>query len=160
LTLASIVFLGALAMPVDSTIGRDPPCANLSLALEVPPMPSVCLDDWIRFNQKLWVDLFWPNNFTLSQPFILVDERLGFWTQGVGVTCLGISCAAPSGPGAIAVGAAGLTATGANLAKDLKDCTSNYTTALNTLAAETDLYQQLQCLIACVSTPPPPPPPP
>lgn len=68
-------------MVPEPTIARDPPCSNLSIAIEEPPIASVCLDDWIRFNQKLWVDLFWPHAFDPNQPFIFVDERLGTWAN-------------------------------------------------------------------------------
>lgn len=63
----------------DPTIARDPPCAHLAPLPEGLPQESVCLDDWIRFSQKLWTDLFWPNAFDINRPLIFVDERLGAW---------------------------------------------------------------------------------
>ncbi len=47
---------------------------------------NICLDDWIRFNSKLWVDLFWPTPFDLAQPMIFVDERVGAWANTFSTT--------------------------------------------------------------------------
>jgi hypothetical protein len=318
-----VVLTVMLALP-EPSIARDPPCNSLSMAIEDPPIGSVCLDDWIRFNQELWVDLFWPNAFDPNQPFIFVDERLGEWSDpisttgrtfqgdqiwidtgvppelisfqeliaegtidasqyqmlhaadaragdavvvltnqdsglgvimhawlmsfrqsdetyfnliipydefdlkageislrgqgpglcvvepcicpdgtvpgdaqnqtyelnmcakldanaqtirditrrhkgcrrralGMGVlgsigTCLGVVCAFPSGPAAIGVGAAGITATSAALAIALAECDANRAAAFTALATETETYRQIECLRACVATPPAPQP--
>lgn len=73
---AILLALMAVLAPCEKSFA-DPPCAVMSVAPEGGE--SICLDDWIRFNQKLWVDLFWPNAFDVDHPFIFVDERLGLW---------------------------------------------------------------------------------
>ncbi|MBL8744719.1 MAG: hypothetical protein JNK58_00020 [Phycisphaerae bacterium] len=170
--LDSAVLLAMIAVitPCRRTFA-DPPCSVVSVAPEGGE--SICLDDWIRFNQKLWVDLFWPNAFDLNHPLIFVDERLGSWINPVSTSGqneqgdhLWIDSAVPPelvdfqvllSEGTINVTQyQQILASLAAGAKEMSDCKATKVAAFESLDVELELFQQLQCLEACIATPPPP----
>jgi hypothetical protein len=79
--LVSLLALIGLVVTPDSAKGeQNPPCAHLAVLPESRPEQQVCLDDWIRFNQQIWANVFANAPFDLENPFIEVDGRVGTWT--------------------------------------------------------------------------------